>query len=170
VKHIARPLTLVAGRLYSTAATACAVVYHFREYYVLKRVAIILAALAFVLSACGQNRSTLAASTVQEYWTDIQHAKFSQAYNLLTPGNQAARPKTDYAQDMFNFLENTGGLTVTVGSARVSGDLAAVPLKLHSPKQQAAFAACQHLVWNNGKWLIADQNGGLTVQKDCRPA
>lgn len=88
---------------------------------------------------------------------------------MLTPGNQAARPKSNYAQDMFGFLESTGGLTVTVGSPVINGDLAAVPLKLHSPKQQAAFPACQHLVWNNGKWLIADQNGGLTQQKDCRP-
>lgn len=139
----------------------------------MKRVHFLLAgtALALVLSACGgPNRSTLAANTTQEYWTDIQHAKFGQAYALLTPGNQAARPKTNYVQDMFGFLENTGGLTVKVGTPVVNGDLAAVPLKLHSPKQAQDFAACQHLVWSSGKWLIADQNGGLTAQKDCRPA
>lgn len=127
-------------------------------------------ALAVVLSACGQNKSTLAANTVTEYWGDVQHAKFSKAYDLLTPGNQAARPKASYAQDMFGFLESTGGLTVTVGTPIISGDLAAVPVKLHSPKTNQAFAACQHLVWNSGKWLIADQNGGVTQQKDCRPA
>lgn len=126
--------------------------------------------LAVLLSACGQDRSTLARNTVQEYWTDIQHAKFNQAYNLLTPGNQAARPRQGYVQDMFGFLEGTGGLTVTVGAPVVNDDLAAVPVKLHSPKSPKPFPACQHLVWNNGKWLIADQNGGLTQQKDCRPA
>jgi hypothetical protein len=138
----------------------------------LKRLHVAIAglALAVVLSACGQDRSALAANTVSEYWGYVQHAKFSKAYNLLTPGNQAARPKTNYAQDMFSFLESTGGLTVTVGKPTLSGDLAAVPLKLHSPKTKQAFAACQHLVWNSGKWLIADQNGGLTQQKDCRPA
>lgn len=127
-------------------------------------------ALAVILSACGQDRSSLASNTVSEYWGYIQHAKFSKAYDLLTPGNQAARPKSNYAQDMFGFLESTGGLKVTVGKPVLSGDLAAVPVKLHSPKTSQAFAACQHLVWNSGKWLIADQNGGLTQQKDCRPA
>jgi hypothetical protein len=127
-------------------------------------------ALVVLLAGCGQNRSALASSTVSEYWADVQHAKFSKAWNLLTPGNQAARPKSTYVQDMFGFLENTGGLTVTVGQPVVSGDLAAVPVKLHSPKTPKPFPACQHLVWSNGKWLIADQNGGLTQQKDCRPA
>jgi hypothetical protein len=139
---------------------------------VLKRVqlASVGLALAVVLSACGQNKSTLAANTVTEYWGDVQHAKFSKAYDLLTPGNQAARPKSNYAQDMFSFLESTGGLTVTVGTPIINGDLAAVPVKLHSPKTSQSFPACQHLVWNSGKWLIADQNGGVTQQKDCHPA
>jgi hypothetical protein len=140
--------------------------------YLLNRVHLATAGLglAVILSACGQNRSSLAANTVSEYWGDVQHAKFTKAYNLLTPGNQAARPKAGYVQDMFSFLESTGGLTVSVGTPVVNGDLAAVPLKLHSPKTSQSFAACQHLVWNSGKWLIAAPQGGLTQQTDCRPA
>ena len=139
----------------------------------MKRARYLLAgiALAVILSGCGQDRTKLASQTVQAYWTDIQHAKFNKAYDLLTPGNQAARSRSNYAQDMFGFLESTGGLTVRVGTPIVKDDLATVPVQLFSPKAPGkGYPACQHLVWGSGKWLIADESGGLTQAKDCPKA
>ena len=66
------------------------------------------------VSACGtgQDRAALAKQAVQTYWSDINHMKLSQAYNMLTPGTQATRPKSNYMQDMAQYLAATGGITV----------------------------------------------------------
>jgi hypothetical protein len=120
---------------------------------------------ALAVTACGSpDRAALARQTVQTYWSDIGHAKMQQAYNLLTPGNQAARPFDSYSQDMFGFLTSVASVYASVGSPAVKGDFATVPVTLHSPKF-APLHAYQHLFWQNNQWYISDQNGGLTKSR-----
>lgn len=119
----------------------------------------------FDMPGSGPNRSALASETVKSYWNYIDHAKIQKAYNMMTSGNRAARRLSDYSQDIFNFLEGTGGITPEVGHAIVSDDRATVPITLVSPRTTAKLHAYQHLFWENGAWKISDQNGQLSHTK-----
>lgn len=110
----------------------------------------------------GQSRSALAQQTVNTYWSDVGHAKMSKAYGLLTSGNRAQRPLSQYSQDMFAFLTHVQGLKAKAGKPTVHGDLAVVPVALTSPLSSGSFHAYQHLFWENGGWKISDQDGGLS--------
>lgn len=112
-----------------------------------------------------QDRQALARQTIQAYWSDVQHGKVTQAYALLTSGNQASRPLSNYTQDMYGFLEGTGGVQIAVGKAEVNRNFAVVPVTLHSPKSTQNLHAYQHLFWEDGKWRITDPNGGLSSTK-----
>jgi len=126
-------------------------------------------ALAVMTTGCGgPDRSALATQTVKAYWTDIAHMQLRQAYNMLTPGDQVARPFSSYTQDMMGFLSGVGGLQVRTGKPIVNSDVALVPVKLFSPKAPKPLPACQHLAWVNNHWLISDQNGGLSPPNTCR--
>lgn len=129
----------------------------------MKACALALLSALVLLAGCGSGHSAASAErAVHTYWTDIGHAKMQQAYDMMTTGNRAARPFSSYSQDMWNFLESTAGISVTVGKAEVHGDEATVPVALHSPKSPGAFHAYQHLYWQNGGWKVTDENGGLS--------
>ncbi len=117
------------------------------------------------LAGCGQDRSALARQTVKTYWNDIRHGKIKQAYHMLTTGEQQVNNLTDYGQSMFDFLKGTEGVTAVVGSPRIDGDCAKVPVTLKSPKApnpKDDLHAYQDLYWENGSWRISNENGGLT--------
>jgi hypothetical protein len=127
---------------------------------------LILPILIAVLAGCGsQDRESLAQQTVKTYWNDVNSAKMTQAYNLLTPGIQQSRPKGQFAQDMFGFLASVGAIKPSVSKAQVNGDRAVVPVYLTFVKQQKTLAAYQHLYWYNGGWRITDDNGGVSQTK-----
>jgi hypothetical protein len=124
-------------------------------------------ALAFLLSGCistfgsGPDKQALARQTVQTYWHDINHGKIKQAYSLLTPGVRSGLPESQYYQNMLGLLTNAGSITVGVRNAAVNGDQGTVGVTLYSPKTKP-LKAWQHLFWQNGGWLISDNNALLS--------
>lgn len=122
--------------------------------------ALVMTALA---TACGDpNKAAMAHDTVARYWSDVSHAKFGEAYKLLTPGVQGAVPADQYAQNMMGFLSNAANVKVDVGKPVVAEDRAVVPVTMHSPKTTAPFHVYQHLFWEDGGWHISDANGGVS--------
>lgn len=125
-------------------------------------------AACLVVAGCGgQDRSALARQTVQQYWYDVGHMKLGKSYKMLTPGNRSETTISDYSQNMMGFIRQAAGLSATVGTAKVNGDQARVPVTLHSPLTSQPRAACQHLYWQNGKWYIGDEFGALSPAKQC---
>lgn len=114
------------------------------------------------LAGCGQDRTALAHQAVQTYWDDISHAKIRAAYSMLTSGNRQAQSFKTYDTDILGLLANTANLRATVGKPKVNGNFATVPVTLHSIKTSKPLPAYQHLYWENGRWRITDQNGGLS--------
>ncbi|HEX6506650.1 MAG TPA: hypothetical protein VF221_03370 [Chloroflexota bacterium] len=119
----------------------------------------------FIAGCGGPDRTALAQQTVVNYWTDVNNAKMTEAYKLLTPGIQQTRPKGQFTQDMFGFLSSVGAIKPTVSKATVNGDKAVVPVYLYFVKQQKTLEAYQHLYWYNDGWRITDENGGVSQTK-----
>ncbi|HLJ67963.1 MAG TPA: hypothetical protein VKX16_11445 [Chloroflexota bacterium] len=120
--------------------------------------------LAAPLAGCGgPDRTSLATSVVQTYWSDIGHGKFSEAYNLLTSGTRATINESQYTQNLMGFLEHLSGVSAKVGTPQISSDNATVPVTLRSPLAPSSpFRGFQHLFWQDGGWKISDTNGGLS--------
>jgi hypothetical protein len=86
---------------------------------------------------------------------------------MLTDGNKGTTSMSDYTQGMMGLIKSTSGITATVGTPKVNGDSARVPVTLHSPATTATRKACQNLYWQNGAWRIADASGGLSPPDQC---
>jgi hypothetical protein len=127
---------------------------------------LVLGALVGVaITGCGEDRAALARKAVKTYWTDISHAKLTQAYHMMTSGNRSAKPLKTYGQDMLGFMQTTGGVTPRIGKAEVHDDRAVVAVSLYSPKSPVPLNAYQHLFWEGSGWKISDENGGLSHKK-----
>ena len=135
----------------------------------MKRCAVVLAAALSLtlLAGCGDSpdRQALARQTVQKYWYNIGHGKLSAAYYMMTSGNRAERPLSDYRQDMFLFLTKMGNVVARTGKPSVDEEKASVPVTLTSPKTTEKLKAYQHLFWEDGHWRISDPLGGLSQVK-----
>jgi hypothetical protein len=128
-------------------------------------VLIVVLAVFVVAPALGsQDKSSLARQATTQYWTDIGHGQIRTAYHMLTSGNQAAIPLSQFSQNMFDFLGSTAGVRAAASTTVVNGDLATVRVKLFSPKTSVPLKAYQHLFWENGHWRISDPNGGLSTR------
>jgi hypothetical protein len=128
--------------------------------------------LSLTLAGCGTvslagnppSRSTLAKRTIISYWSDINHAKMSQAYRLLTPGVREGITKADFANNFIGLLTNASTIGATVNNVQVNGDTATAKVTLTSPKDHPLHA-WQHLFWVNGGWHISDNNAFLSHHK-----
>lgn len=134
------------------------------------RLATLGAVAVMIISGCGggQDRSALAKQTVQTYWKDVGTMKLSKAYQMLTPGNRSTTTYSSFTQSFENLLKSTQGLTATVGTPIVDGDHARVLVTLHSPVTSVPKPGCQHLYWQNNRWEITDDAGGLTDVSFCK--
>lgn len=120
------------------------------------------------LVGCGQDRSSLAKQSVQNYWNNIEHAKMKTAWNILTPGQEQANPYGPWSTNLLDFLRTTNGIDAKVGEPVVSGDTASVPVTIRfhkAPAPRNDQHGYQHLFWDNGKWRITDESGTLTKSK-----
>lgn len=131
--------------------------------------ALVLASIA----GCGDpDKAALARQTVQTYWSDINHGKLKNAWDMLTPGQQQANPLSQWGANIFDFLKQSNGIKVKVGTASVTstsdGTFASVPVHVSfvaAPDPRNDKSGYQHLYWQDGKWLISDESGTLTHRK-----
>jgi hypothetical protein len=125
---------------------------------------ILLTGCAGIGMAGGPDKQALARTTVQDYWHDVNHGKIKQAYGLLTPGVRSGITENQYYQNMLGLLTKAGSITVAVRDTSVNGDLGTVKVTLYSPNAKP-LNAWQHLFWQNGGWLISDNNAYVSQHR-----